>query len=284
MEIIYPKVSFLNFQRPIEIKITWEGEAPGIAQHRLSLGAFGPALSKLVLAYRRIASNMMRRATSYAETGRFQDLANRLDIEIETINGNSLQVNGLVTFAPPPELQATLFPFDIPERASKELLDFIEAESKGRPYNTGVRNFLSAFPPGLTKQKYELNENGRVLHEPVVIDHLELADPSLPNLPHFVMFSGSIVGVGFPPGTSEVRVRTTEGESLRFLAQPELVNRALDLRGRRVGGLAVKSKDSRLLRLKPVSENGSIRLFTVTESGREEYVFNRWDTLLRRLA
>ena len=222
---------------------------------------------------------MMRNATAYAETGRFKDLAARLDIEIETINGNSLELNGLCTFAPPPELQAVLFPFDIPERASKELLDSIDAESRGRPYNQGVRNFLSALPPGLVKQKYELSDNGHALHAPVIIEQVTLVDPSLANLPHIIAFSGNIVGVGFQPGTSEVRVRTTDGTSMTLLASAPLVDRALDLRGHTVDGLAVKGKDSRLLRL--ASESGA---FVPTEQGREEYVFNRWETLLRRLA
>ncbi len=265
---------------PIELKIVWEGEAPGVAEHRLSISAFGPALNELLRAYRRIASNMMRNAAAYAERGRLNELANLLDIEIAQIEGNSVELSAVCTFSPPRGGQAQMFfPGDIPERASRELLESIEEESKGHPHNTSVRHYLAALPQGLTRQRYELHANGQVLHEPVIIEGLNLAAPTLEDLPHLVEFVGSIIGVGFEPGTTEVRVKT-EDEILRLAATMPLVERALELRSEAVGGLAIRGRESRLLRLDIADREP----FVLTRELAEEYVFDRWDALLRRLA
>lgn len=266
---------------PIELKISWEGDAPGVREHRLSIGAFAPALAELVRAYRRIASNMLRNAASYAESGRLKDLANRLDIEIQSVEGtNPLELAAVCTFDAPIEIQPPLWPVNIAERASKELLDSIEEESSGRPRNTAVRSYLKLLPP-LSKQKYELHDNGRVLHDPVIIDELNLTNPSLTDLPHLIQFAGSVIGVGFEPGISEVRIRTEENETLRLLASPEMVEQALELRGTMAVGLAVKGNESRLLRLSPAT---GYRPFSLTPELANEYIFQRWETLLRRLS
>jgi hypothetical protein len=266
---------------PLELKITWEGEAPGVADHRLSISAFGDALKELLKAYRRIASNMLRDAAGYAERGRLNELANLLDIEIAQIEGSSVELSAVCTFRPPPDPQANLFfPGDILERAGKELLDSIDEESKGHPYNTSVRNYLSALPSGLTRQQYELSENGKVLHAPVVIGPVSIAATPLLNLPYLIEFTGSVTGVGFEPGVTEVRVRTEEDERLRFLAPVSLVEQALELRGKTVRGLAVKAKEMRLLRL----SDATAPAFVLTRALEEDYLFGRWDALLRRLA
>lgn len=264
----------------IELKILWDGDVPGVAEHRVSLSAFGPALIQLLVAYRRIASNMMRNATSYAETGRLRDLANYLDIEIAAVEGNSSGFAGVVTYNQPPPPQTDLFfPHGIAERAGVELMEAIEQEGNGHLYNSGIRKYLASLPPGLTRQAYELNDNGRPLHAPVVLEHVELVDAVL-DLPYLMAFSGRVVGVGFEPGRNEVRIRTEENETFRLLASAPLVERALELRGTTVAGLALRSKESRLLRLQTPSQP----LFTLSPDLEEEYIFQRWDILLRRLA
>jgi hypothetical protein len=266
---------------PVELKISWEGDAPGVAEHRLSIAAFAPALDELVRAYRRIASNMMRAAT-YAERGRLKELANRLDIQVQSISGNNpLQLTSLCTFNVPPDIQASLFPNALAERASQELLSSIADESAGRLRNAGVRRYLLKLPVGLARQTYELNDNGRSLHQPVIIEDLNMAPSTLTALPYLIAFTGSIVGVGFEPGTSEVRIKPDEGEvTLRLLATTELVERALELRGSPVRGLAVRSKDARLLRLSALDTPQ----FVLTPELREKYLFQRWDGLLKILA
>lgn len=99
--------------------------------------------------------------------------------------------------------------------------------------------------------------------------------------PFLFTFVGSVVGVGFEPGTSEVRIKPEEGESiLRLIASADLVERALELRGNTVNGLAVKGKDSRLLRLSAADSSQ----FVLTPTLHKKYVFERWEGVLRRLA
>lgn len=111
-------------------------------------------------------------------------------------------------------------------------------------------------------------------------ESLCLAEAVIPNLPFLIEFVGSVVGVGFEPGTSEVRIRTEENENLRLLAPMELVEQALDHRGDAVCGLAVRGRDTRLIRLAAADEHP----FVLTPELERAYVFDRWDSLLRRLA
>src|SRR5947209_608331 len=141
-----------------ELEIHFDGDAPGIAEHRLSVSAFGPALNQLLNALRRIATQMVSSAMEgeQPKVGRFADPARNLDIEITKVDGNSLGISTVVSFRqPPPPPQASLPLWnDLPERAGKELLDAIERESNGQLANTAVRTYLSLLPSGVRHQKY----------------------------------------------------------------------------------------------------------------------------------
>jgi hypothetical protein len=65
---------------PTELKIEWEGVAPGLADKRLSLSAFGEPLTILLAALRRIASNLVGDALEEKNVGRFTNAARQLDI------------------------------------------------------------------------------------------------------------------------------------------------------------------------------------------------------------
>jgi hypothetical protein len=265
----------------IELRIVWDGDVPGIAEHRLSIAAFGEALNLLLIAYRRIASNMISAAQEYAEVGRLHNVANLLDVEIAAIEGNSTEILAYGTYRQEAHAQIAFFPPEIPERAGIELVEAIEQESNGQPYNTSVRKFLQALPQGLTRQSYELkDEQGRQLHAPVVLGHLNLPSPTLVDLPYLFEFSGNVVGVGFEPGKSEVRIKTVDNESLQLSAPTALVEKALTLRGGLVRGMAVKKRDARLLRL----DADDAQPFILTDELAKRYVFERWNDLLTRLA
>jgi hypothetical protein len=265
---------------PIQLKISWEGHARGVEEHRLSIAMFGPALAELLRAYRRIASSMVKSANvGLVEHGRLHNLANHLDIEIESIAGtNPLELTAVCTFDAPVDIQTPFFPINLAERASKELLDSIEDESNGRARNSVIRSYLLKLPSQLTRQKYELHDNGHTLHEPIVIEHLKLATSGSP-LPYLMEFEGHIVGVGFEPGANEVRVKTNE-ETIRMAASAELVEKALGLRDEPIKGMAVKRKEWRLLRIDEIDADP----FIFSDDLREEHLFKRWDALLRKLA
>lgn len=265
----------------IELRIVWDGDVPGVSEHRLSIAAFGEAINLLLGAYRRIASSMFSAAEEYAVTGRLHNLSNLLDIEIAAIEGTSTGVVAYATFHQEYQAQIPFFVNDIPERAAAELVESIAEEGSGRPRNATVRKFLQALPQGLTRQSYEVrDEQGQPIHAPVTLGEMHLPSPTLVDLPHLIEFAGNVIGVGFEPGKSEVRVRTLHNEHLQLLASTTLVERALVLRGGVVRGLAVRRKEARLLRLDAEGDEP----FTLTNEGAERYIFGRWDELLTRLA
>lgn len=261
-----------------EIKIRWDGDVPGVAEHRMSLAAFGEPLTNLLAALRRIATQLVSTAVEHErpKSGRFANIARQLDIEVTTIEGNSTGFNGVVAFYQPPE-ELPLFA-DLPERAVSELLDSIERESKGQAANWAVRKYLSSLPRAIHHQTYDLYENGAVKK------HIEIGDVNLTELPEepptLREVTGSIVGVGFEPGRSEVRVKG-EAAFLSFDASDEQVETALAIRKETVRSLGVHDgKRARLLQIIP----SSAPRFQVNDRTVEEYIFKRWNGVLARLA
>ncbi|MEK6322501.1 MAG: hypothetical protein AABN33_12550 [Acidobacteriota bacterium] len=263
---------------PTQLKIVWEGSAPGLAEHRLSLGAFGVPLTLLLAAVRRIASNTVSMAVDEKVTGRFADPARQLDVQIDKLVEGSSGFEGVCTFDPTPGTNALLFFRDLVEQTTITLLDALEAESKGQLRHSFVRKYLRSLPPGVARQTYTLHDNGREIHRPVVIEDMMLQD--LPDdLPYLKELTGNIIGVGFEPGRTEVRIKS-EAEQISLAATAGQVENALDLRHSEVQALAVIGRQPRLLRLQPPNSLA----INVTPEYIEQHIFKRWDALLRRLA
>jgi hypothetical protein len=260
----------------IQLDITWDGPVAGVAEHRLSLTAFGPALDKLLTAAKRIASNTVTKAAEPSETGRLAKLAHGIDIQIAGVVGNSTGVQGLLTFDAPANYQDRLF-FSLPERTGLELLEAIESENAGESRNVAVRNFLRALPPGLSRQRYFLHENGRVIKD------LELGAVKVPegmlSLPYLQEIVGMVSGVGFDPGKSEVRLKTDEPANVTMMATEQQVNNALVLRHEKIRALLLHSEviGNKLLTL--VSEDSPRPSYS-----DEEYIFEKWERTLQELA
>lgn len=261
-----------------EIKIRWDGDIPGVEQHRLSVAAFGEALSQLLFALRRIATQMVSAAVDpeRPSTGRFAKAARGLDIEITSIEGGSAGFDGLVTFMQPPD-ELPLFG-DLPQRATFELLDSIDRESKGQPANWAVRKYLSLLPAGLHRHVYEVYDDGKATKR------IEVGDVKLPEVPEEFPFIrevvGNVVGVGFEPGRSEVRIKG-EGPPTAFDAEPTQVETALELRHENVRSLGVHAnKHTRLLRLNRANE----ARVALSPEMVEEHIFKKWSGVFARLA
>jgi hypothetical protein len=262
-----------------ELKITWDGSTPGLAEHRLSLAAFGYPLELLLAALRRIATQMVSTAidTEHPKTGRFANLARQLDIELVSVEGNSGGFNSVVTFAQPPG-ELPLF-MDLPERATTELLESIEQESKGVARNWAVRKYLYALPRGLNKQLYELHDNGTEKKR-VTISDISLTDIPPSDMPSLVEYEGSVVGVGFSPGRSEVKVKS-DSSSPSLDATDEQVVAALQMRKANIRVLGVHDgKRARLLSI----ANASSPRFKITPEEIEKHIFKRWEGVFARLA
>jgi hypothetical protein len=260
-----------------ELKIRWDGDVPGMAEHRLSLGGFGDALALLVLALRRIATQMVSTAVEgeHPKTGRFASIARQLDIEIVSIEGQSTGFNAVVSFAQPPE-ELPLFA-DIPERATFELLDSIERESRGQAANWAVRRYLGALPTGVRRQWYDFAANGHAKH--IEIGDIHLAEmPGEP--PSLRQYEGNIIGVGFEPGRSEVRIRTELATPI-LDATNEQVEMALAIRKAKIRVLGVN--DGKRTRLLTIADAHAPQ-FQRTPASIEEHIFKRWNGLFERLA
>lgn len=263
----------------VELKIRWDGEAPGLAEHRVSLGAFGEPLTLLLLAVRRIATQIVRTAVEgeAPETGRFSNLARKLDIELVNVEGNSAGVNAMISFHVE-EAEAAVFA-DLPNRTASELLDAIDRETKGQPASGAVRKYLRSLPNGIRRQTYEVYDGGNRTKR-VDIGAVRLAELP-PDLPFLKEMEGNVVGVGFEPGKNEIRIRTENNSSVTLAAAPGQVERALEIRHEKVRTLSVHDGGkSRLIRL----TDSRAPKFEVTREVEEEYIFGRWNDLLTRLA
>jgi len=264
----------------VKINIHWSGTAPGLAQHRLSIGAFAKALEQLLATYQRIASGLINNALDdpgYGVLGgRFAKEAKHLDLEIGSISEGSLGLQVSCTSKFPGNLD--LFE-DLPERAADQLLEFIDAEARGAPRHVGARKYLASLPPGITAQKYSLY-SGSILKREVNLGDIDL--PEFPqDVPHLEMVLGHIVGVGFEPGKPEVRLKVSEpSKTFGAAATDEWVQRALGARGIEVDALLMVGEKTRLLWFKPASTEWR----PPTPEQRSELIFRQWDELLGRLA
>jgi len=261
---------------PIELKIRWDGDVQGVTEHRLSLAKFGAALNELVHSLQRTATQMVGNAVEGPDVGRFADLARRLDIQITEIKGESVGFNAVVSFLQP-EDELPLFA-DLADRAVTDLLDSIERESKGLLGSTSARRFLKTLPSGIRKQIYDLHEKGtRKRHIEIADVHFQDIPAALPSLREV---TGNVVGVGFQPGKSEVRVK---GEStiIPFDATPQEVDETLNIRRGKVRVLGVyDGKKNRLLKMAQASRPR----FRITDEAIEEHIFKRWNGVFARLA
>jgi hypothetical protein len=260
----------------VELKIKWEGDAPGVQEGRLSLAGFGQSLRILLAALRRIATNLVRDAIDQREStvGRFTNAARQLDIEITELVKGSSGFDSIITLKTPLGENLPLFS-DLPEIAGVQLLDALDSESHGVARNAPVRAFLKALPLGLARQTYQLHRNGTVLKE-TIVGELQLPDFAA-DLPYLASYKGSVIGVGFEPGRFEVRIRTRTGPIV-LLATAEQVEMALKLRRAEIIARAVvENARNRLLFIQPSD-------LPLNRSTRESAIYDRWRVLLSRLA
>jgi hypothetical protein len=266
-------------QAMIELKVRWDGPVDGLSEHRLSIGAFGSPLQKLLAAVRRTASNMLREATDRKETdtGRFFSEADQIDIQLTAITEGSTGVMSVVSVQVPPG-QQSLWPEGLAEDAVDRVVQFIDYESRGNRRSKRVLEYLESLPP-LTAHDYWLYIDGTLRRE------AHLGPLSLPTeldaVPYLVQVSGQVISVGFSPGPNFVRIKTSDGsDSNTFYCTPEHVNKALEMHaeGAEVRILAiVRGSGKRLLRIQ-FSREQHVRL------SEDTWIFERWHNVLSRLA
>ncbi|MGH9327609.1 MAG: hypothetical protein ACRD2B_13125 [Terriglobia bacterium] len=201
-----------------------------------------------------------------------------MDIELMSIEGDSSGFDAVVSFAQSPD-ELALFS-DLADRSVTELLEAIQEESQGHLRNSAVRKYLEALPSGVHKQIYDLHENGETKK------HVEIGDIVLTEvpleLPRLREMEGSVIGVGFAPGKTEVRIRSVSGAASASIdANDTQVDNALRLRRNVTRVLGVDDgTHMRLLRIEPA---GAHR-FDASPEAVEEHIFKRWEAVFSRLA
>ncbi len=266
----------------VKLEIEWDGTAPGIARHRLSLNAFGPALVNLVQAYRRIASNMAKQAaedpSTHAMRGRLKKEVAAVDLEITNMRPGSLAVSLECVNPGATGQTGDLFMDDVLARSADEFLSSIEAESKALQRNSMVRKYLESLPDGVTHQRYTIMPNG-VPGRTVEIGQVQLSK-GVEEMPSLMEIVGAVVGVGFEPGKAEVRLLPEDGGKVIACAATEAqIEQALKLRHEKARAMVLVGGTSKLLWIR----NGEAP--SRVSAGRGfEGLFERWDGLLQRLA
>ena len=266
-----------------KIELRFEGDAPGLAEGRLSLGAFLPALGELLTALRRIGSNIIVDATGDPDHGgkggRIHKQAEVLDLEIGEVSHNCLLIDTTTTARPKIGESRSLFD-DLPERAGDELLASIEAESAGRQRNHRVRQYLDALPRGISEQRYRLLVNGAEKRV-VTVGLVKPAEVSavLPGLRDFVARASGVIFDGTQP---QIRLTDSDGGHKWHRASAAHVQTVLSNRDQalRVLVLYGAEQSSRILRLAV----GDQQLPVPGPEAKRRRLFVDWDGVLRRLA
>lgn len=117
-----------------QLKIIWDGDAPGLAQHRLSLAEFGLALNRMLIAMRRIASGLVTQASegdAGLRGGRLAKVASQLDLEITGVEQGSLGLTMACVLRLAPE-QSSDSLRSLADQTCAEFVTAVEYESAGR--------------------------------------------------------------------------------------------------------------------------------------------------------
>lgn len=267
-----------------EIRIRFDGAAPGLGAGRLSLAAFLPALTNLLHAYRRIGSNMIVAAEDPehgVKGGRLAKAATALDLEIGAIHHNCLVIEAVPTSQPIAGEHPTLFN-ELPRIAGERLLEDIDAESKGLSRNGLVRKYLREMPPGVTKQTYTLREGGRELRT-VEVTEVAVVNDDVTLLPTLREFTALPTGVVFASERPMVKL-SAEGEGLSswYLGSAKHVDTVLAHRGAPVRVLAMFGAVStpRILRMRV----GADSLAPASPETINRRIFTDWRKALELLA
>jgi len=258
-----------------ELDIVWDGTAPGLAEHELSVSALEKPLKLLLSAIRRVASNVIAGNSAGGTGGRYAGGAGDIDLRIQAVGHGCLDLSTSVVFPERGQLQLVDDDRSVEEETMKVLFEAIDAERRGISRSTHVQKFLRSLV-GVERQQYTARHAGRIIGE------LSFGTTSLPpepeSHPFLAQYTGKIAGVIFGP-KAEVRVQSAAG-SIRLQATDTQIERALELRGEQV-------------RIRAINSDGVLRLISLDIDSPPEslsveraraHVLTRWSHTLERLA
>lgn len=236
------------------LTIRWDGTAPGLQEHALSLSAWLEPLGHLLTAVKRVASGIVTEALDDPDYGirggRLSKQVELLDLQIVRIGSGSAQLH-LECVLPPPPGQQDMFWKELPRRSLERVVNSIDQESRGNISNSVVRKFLSTLPEGVTTQEYLVESDGQQVVS-VKIESVHVFQPAAP-LAGLRRLAGHVVGVGFEPGNSTISLKV-DGKTLTFAASGEQVDKAIGLRGGAVVAMCATGTKPRLIWLSGVGD------------------------------
>ena len=264
----------------VELSIKWEGDAvPGVQSHRLSIGAFGNALTALLNGLRIQASSIISLAGDNSEYGskggRRAKEAGLIDLEISGVRDGSVAVD-FSCVVRPKSSQLELVN-DLPEQCVGQFLDGLDAERLGRTANFGARQFLQALPAKITRQTYVAKCGTRIIRE-VTFASSSITERLSP-MPGMCFAIGTVAALGFD-SEPFVQVRTANAVTGKLSASREQVEHAVALRHEQVQCLYLQGKPQRLLWMRRVNEARPV----LDPEQRIEHLHARWGSVMRRLA
>lgn len=229
---------------PTKLTIRWDGTAPGLQEHALSLSAWLAPLSTLLRAVRRAASNLDKSHADDPERGknggRLTPAAHAIDLRITAVRDGcvNLDLEAVQALSG----QQVLIP-DLPARALATVVRDIKGEAAGRKRSALARSFLSQLPAGVSTQDYTVEHDGVVLVTETIAN--SVVETAASASPHLQRVAGFIAGVGFDPLT--ISFRTAKRQRLTVAATDVLVKQALELRDRPIEAMCLAGPRPRVL-------------------------------------
>lgn len=259
-----------------KLTIRWDGTAPGLQEHALSLSAWLVPLGTLLKAVRRAASNLDGNHTDDPERGRrggrHTPAAMAIDLRITAVRDGCVALDFEAVQA---ETGQQTLARDLPARALQTVVRDIQAEASGHKRSALAHRFLGQMPAGITEQEYRVEHDGVVLIEAMIATSVvEVAANALPSLQRI---QGSIAGVGFDP--LRIAFRTATRHKLTVPATETLVEQALELRGQTIEAMCLAGERPRVLWVRATGTG-------VIPDGaeRSRVIRERWATTLAILA
>lgn len=263
----------------VELRVRWDGSEPGLAEHRLSLLSFGPALTELHRALR-TAATRIEKGKDPNHPGpqkKYSARALHLDVQIKAIEDGCVNVGMDVVVAPAPDVAE-----DTDDTlAASAVVTFLDS-LRSRTHLASA--YLKALGGGVTAHSYTARRaDGTTLVDEFSMGVVEVDEPSLP--PVLIEFRGEVVCVTFTEGREAVAIRDLDGDHGRVnaTATAAQVDTAIRMRREHVPVIArvfqiehgyrlLSLRDARL----PRGEH--------TPEARKDYIMNKWSGLLHHLA
>ncbi|NBD09791.1 MULTISPECIES: hypothetical protein [Corallococcus] len=262
-----------------KLRIVWEGETPGLTEHRVSLAAFGEALLSLLRAARNIAAIQVATAAGSDVDATRATKTTYVDLQISNLREGSVDLE-LETVPMPVRGADPSLAVD-PERVTREILESIRDESQGRRRNRWVNEYLDKLPKGLKRQRYALVRDGQE-EQVFEFEQMTLAEaPAV--LPHLEIVRGIIWGLDFAVSNKPaIRIAQLEGGVITVTATAEQVEKASLLRegDKAIAAMVAMGPKPRLIWIRQEGTDAP----GLTAEARDAHVLRRWSELLRRLA